>query len=104
MPEAHLAPFPRQLQSAQQFQPAEHICNDAVGTEVPHQRLVHLGPERPSGTVMAFSTRTINLVNAKYGRGAIKTVAEGVRQDWQMRRVLKSPGYLHPWKDFLEVK
>jgi len=53
---------------------------------------------------MAFSTRTINLVNAKYGRGAIKTAAEGVRQDWQMRRVLKSPGYLHPWKDFLEVK
>lgn len=46
----------------------------------------------------------IDKVNAKYGRGTVKTAAEGVRQDWQMRRVLKSPGYLHQWKDLLKVR
>jgi len=45
----------------------------------------------------------IDQVNAKYGRGTVKSAAEGVRQDWQMRRVLKSPGYLHQWKDLLKV-
>lgn len=46
----------------------------------------------------------IDKVNAKYGRGTVKTAAEGVRQDWQMRRVLKSPGYLHQWKGLLKVR
>jgi len=46
----------------------------------------------------------IDQVNAKYGRGTVKTAAEGVRQDWQMRRELMSPGYLNNWGELLEVK
>ena len=46
----------------------------------------------------------IDEVNAKYGRGTVKTGAEGVRQDWQMRRELMSPGYLNNWDELLEVK
>jgi DNA polymerase V len=46
----------------------------------------------------------IDQVNAKYGRGTVKTAAEGVRLDWQMRRELMSPGYLNNWGELLEVK
>jgi DNA polymerase V len=46
----------------------------------------------------------IDQVNAKYGRGTVKTGAEGVRQDWQMRRELMSPGYLNNWEELLEVR
>jgi hypothetical protein len=71
---------------------------------VSYQALAHLDPEPSSGTAVALSTCMIDPVNAKYGRGTVKTGAEGVRQGWQMRRELMSPGYLNNWKELLEVK
>jgi DNA polymerase V len=53
------------------------------------------------------SNRLMNAMdklNQKYGRGTLKSAAEGTSKSWQMRRELKSPNYLSSWNELLSVK
>lgn len=53
------------------------------------------------------SNRLMNAMdklNQKYGRGTLKSAAEGTSKSWQMRRELKSPNYLGSWNELLSVK
>lgn len=56
-------------------------------------------PER-SSSLMA----TMDLLNRRFGRGAIRLAAEGVEQDWKMKRDRVSPQYTTSWKDVIRVR
>ena len=47
---------------------------------------------------------TIDKINKKYSRGAIKLASEGVEKAWVMRRSFKSPNYVGDWKELPQVK
>lgn len=46
----------------------------------------------------------LDAVNAKYGRGTLKSAAEGITKDWQMRRGNVSPAYTTRWLDIVPVQ
>jgi DNA polymerase V len=48
---------------------------------------------RRSQQVMA----TMDMVNQRWGRGTMRTAAEGVTKSWQMKRQRLSPGYTTDW-------
>lgn len=48
--------------------------------------------------------KALDRVNRKYGRGAVHTASQGIRNTWVMRRELKSPNYLGDWNELLQVK
>ncbi len=48
--------------------------------------------------------RVVDLLNAKFGRGTIFLMGEGIRKPWRMRRELLSPGYTTNWGELLNVK
>lgn len=41
--------------------------------------------------------RTLDTINARYGRGALRLAAEGLEKPWQMRRERLSPRYTTDW-------
>ena len=48
--------------------------------------------------------KVLDKINKKYGRGTIRTAAEGTEQNWVMRRALKSPNYTGDWEELRQVK
>jgi len=40
---------------------------------------------------------TLDAINGRYGRGALRLAAEGVTKSWQMRRGNLSPRYTTDW-------
>lgn len=42
---------------------------------------------------------TVDRINKKYERGAIRLASEGVQKAWAMRRSFKSPNYTGDWKE-----
>ena len=47
--------------------------------------------------------KVLDKTNRKYGRGTIRTAAEGTERNWAMRRELKSPNYTGDWKELRNV-
>lgn len=47
--------------------------------------------------------RTMDRINALWGRGTLKLASEGVDQDWRMRRGMMSPCYTTRWSDLPRV-
>ena len=41
--------------------------------------------------------QTLDRINATFGRGTLHSAAEGVRQEWTMKREMKSPAYTTRW-------
>lgn len=41
---------------------------------------------------------TMDVINQRWGRGTLKTAAEGVIKPWQMKRQRLSPGYTTDWE------
>jgi DNA polymerase V len=48
--------------------------------------------------------RTLDAINAKYARGAIRLASEGYKKSWAMRRGFKSPNYTGDWKELPAVR
>lgn len=48
--------------------------------------------------------KMLDKANKKYGRGTLKTAAEGTNQTWTMRRELKSPNVTGDWKEIPKVR
>ena len=46
----------------------------------------------------------LDKLNQKFGRGTVKLAAEGVQQDWKMKRSNVSPRYTTSWRDVIRVK
>lgn len=46
---------------------------------------------------------TLDSINGKYGRGALRLAAEGVTKAWQMRRGNLSPRYTTDWESVARV-
>lgn len=46
----------------------------------------------------------VDKINAKFGRGTLFTLSEGIEKPWQMRRDMLSPGYTTNWDQLLKVK
>lgn len=42
---------------------------------------------------------TMDAINGRWGRGAMRLAAEGIRKSWQMKRERVSPGYTTDWDD-----
>ncbi len=42
--------------------------------------------------------QTMDRINAIWGRGTLRSAAEGIRKTWQMKRERMSPGYTTDWK------
>ena len=47
---------------------------------------------------------TVDALNARFGRGSVRIAAEGVAQDWQMKRARMSPCYTTRWADLLKLE
>ncbi len=47
---------------------------------------------------------TLDQVNLKMGRGALRLASDGVGQSWQMKRGNVSPGYMTKWSELAEVR
>ena len=48
--------------------------------------------------------RTVDALNAKFGKGTIFSLGEGIRKPWQMKRELLTPSYTTSWDQLLKVK
>ena len=48
--------------------------------------------------------RVMDGINQRYGRGSLRLAAEGIEQDWRMRRGNLSPGYTTDWRGLPKVK
>ncbi|MFQ6404708.1 Y-family DNA polymerase [Methylophilus sp. 'Pure River'] len=47
---------------------------------------------------------TMDAINQKYSKGAIRLAAEGVHKQWAMKRELKSPNYTGDWRELAPAK
>ena len=48
--------------------------------------------------------KVVDQLNARYGRGTLFTLGEGIKKEWQMKRTLLSPDYTTSWDQLLKVK
>ena len=48
--------------------------------------------------------QTVDEINRKLGRGAVRWAAEGIKQPWAARRGNVSPQYTTRWDELLVVK
>ena len=48
--------------------------------------------------------KTMDLINAKYGRDTVKIAAQGLGQSWKLRQEKLSPCYTTRWKDIIKVR
>jgi DNA polymerase V len=42
-------------------------------------------------------------INTAYGRGTVRSAAEGMQQSWRMKRDWMSPAYTTQWDELAEV-
>jgi DNA polymerase V len=47
--------------------------------------------------------RVMDQINTAYGRGTVRSAAEGVQQSWRMKRDRMSPAYTTQWDELAEV-
>lgn len=60
-----------------------------------------------SASTVTHSTElmgVLDAINAKFGRGALKSCAEGTSKPWSMKRERISPSYTTQWEDLMTVK
>lgn len=57
-----------------------------------------------SGHTTDKATAVMDSINAKFGRGAVKSAAEGVEKVWAMRREQMSPEYTTDWDGLMVVR
>ena len=50
------------------------------------------------------ATAVMDQINAKFGRGAVRSAAEGVERAWSMKRGQMSPEYTTDWSDLMTVR
>lgn len=48
--------------------------------------------------------KAVDLINAKFGKGSVFTLAEGISKPWQMRREMLSHSYTTKWDQLLKVR
>jgi DNA polymerase V len=48
--------------------------------------------------------QTVDKINKLWGRGMIKSAAEGVKRPWKMKQLKKSPCYTTRWSELLRIK
>ena len=49
-------------------------------------------------------SKALDAINAKYGRGTIFHLSEGIRKPWQMKREMLTPNYTTGWSQIPEEK
>jgi len=49
-------------------------------------------------------SKALDAINAKYGRGTIFHLSEGVKKPWQMKREMLTPSYTTSWSQIPMVK
>jgi len=47
--------------------------------------------------------QVMDRINARFGRGTLRTAAEGIRPAWRMKRERMSPAYTTRWDQLAEV-
>lgn len=63
------------------------------------QRQASLFPASPDAERAARLMASMDAINQKWGRGALRLAAEGSEQPWQMKREYLSPGYTTDWNE-----
>lgn len=74
-----------------------------VGIFVSASFLCGVAPNTEDGKSSQLMS-TIDAINTKYSRGAIRLASEGVEKAWVMRRSFKSPNYTGEWRELPKVK
>ena len=64
----------------------------------------HIGKKRPTKVFVMPDDSTLDAINAKYGRGTIFHLSEGIKKPWQMRRDMLTPNYTTSWSQIPVVK
>lgn len=68
-----------------------------------HQQLSLWVPAGVAGSRTDTLMTTLDAINGRYGRGALRLAAEGVAKPWQMRRGNLSPRYTTDWQGVARV-
>lgn len=55
-------------------------------------------------TVSPKAIAALDAINAKFGKGTIKSAAEGIDKPWRMRREMVSPAYTTSWSELMRVR
>lgn len=58
----------------------------------------------PKKTENSELYKVVDQLNAKFGRGTVFSLAEGIKKPWQMKREMLTPGYTTNWNQLLNVK
>jgi DNA polymerase V len=48
--------------------------------------------------------RTLDEINARFGRDMIRPLSAGIAQPWRMRQARRSPRYTTRWDELAEVQ
>lgn len=88
-----------------------HIYRPGYDYQKAGVALLILSPKSNSQSDLFVSPRnnsrlmaTMDRINAIWGRGTLCTAAEGIRQNWKMKREIMSPRYTSHWAEMLNVK
>ena len=68
---------------------------------------LEIGESDEPPMVMGDSPRLMQVmdhINAVWGRGTLRSAAEGVRKEWSMKREKKSPNYTTRWDELPEAR
>lgn len=77
-----------------QYKKAGVILSDI--SPVTHRQGDLLVQEGPSNAKLM---QTLDALNLRYGRGAVKVSTQGAFKDWEMRQERKSPNYTTAWDE-----
>ncbi len=48
--------------------------------------------------------RTLDAINARFGRDMIRPLSTGIAQPWRMKQAYRSPSYTTQWGELAEVR
>lgn len=70
----------------------------AMPMDLPSARVILVGITVPDEDVRSRRLMAaMDTLNERYGRGALRVAAEGIRPAWKMKREWLSPGYTTEW-------
>ena len=89
------------------FIPGRRYKKSAVlffGLESDVNRQVDLFTDTAGDEKYERLSKALDKINAKYGRGTIFHLSEGIKKPWQMRRDMLTPSYTTSWSQIPVVK
>jgi DNA polymerase V len=83
-----------------EYKKAGVILSDIRPDHIVQEDLFSAVDVRPRAELM----KTLDQINARYGRGTLKVSSDGSRRKWEMRAEKKSPSYTTDWDQIAQCR